>query len=382
MKKYSALLLIAGSLFIHAFSQEEKYLYLKGYVTSMQGVMFDSVRGDFLNENLIHNRLNFKAYTGRHVSIAVEMRNRIFTGDRVRMIPEYDEMIGDDQGWFDLSWNIMNEKSVIINTTVDRYWLDLSFEKLQVRVGRQRINWGQTFVWNPNDIFNAYSYFDFDYIERPGSDAIRLQVYPNYSSTIEMAVKLDSEDDVNAAGLFRFNKWGYDFQFLAGFVNSEDLVIGAGWSGAFGSTSFRGEGSWFQPADNFSDTTGTALFTISFDRSLSNNGMVQIQAMYCNNPIDFDSFESFYDGNLSARDLAFSEFNLFGSISLPLTPLFNLGVSAIWYPGLNGYFAGPSIDWSLSQNVDLSFIWQHFESRPQADNLKINLGFLRFKYSF
>jgi len=189
-------------------------------------------------------------------------------------------------------------------------------------------------------------------------------------------------DDVNAAGLFRFNKWGYDFQFLAGFVNSEDLVIGAGWSGAFGSTSFRGEGSWFQPADNFSDTTGTALFTISFDRSLSNNGMVQIQAMYCNNPIDFDSFESFYDGNLSARDLAFSEFNLFGSISLPLTPLFNLGVSAIWYPGLNGYFAGPSIDWSLSQNVDLSFIWQHFESRPQADNLKINLGFLRFKYSF
>ena len=61
---------------------------------------------------------------------------------------------------------------------------------------RQRINWGQTLVWNPNDIFNAYSYFDFDYIERPGSDAIRLQYYPDYSSAIEMAVKADYENKI------------------------------------------------------------------------------------------------------------------------------------------------------------------------------------------
>lgn len=32
-------------------------------------------------------------------------------------------------------------------------------------------------AWNPNDWFNTYNYFDFDYEERPGTDAIRVRVY-------------------------------------------------------------------------------------------------------------------------------------------------------------------------------------------------------------
>ncbi len=96
-------------------------------------------------------------------------------------------------GWIDMSWNIVDENSFFLNTTIDRLWLDLNFNKFQARIGRQRINWGQTFVWNPNDIFNAYSFFDFDYTERPGSDAIRLQYYPSFSSAIELAAKIDSE---------------------------------------------------------------------------------------------------------------------------------------------------------------------------------------------
>ncbi len=76
-------------------------------------------------------------------------------------------MIGADDGLVDMSWNIVEKQSFLLNTTIDRLWFDLHFNKFQVTVGRQRINWGQTFVWNPNDIFNAYSFFDFDYVERP-----------------------------------------------------------------------------------------------------------------------------------------------------------------------------------------------------------------------
>ena len=95
-------------------------------------------------------------------------------------------MIGSDQGFVDLSWNILNEQSFFLNTTIDRLWVDLNYGKFQARIGRQRINWGQTLVWNPNDIFNAYSFFDFDYIERPGSDAVRLQYYPGSSSALKL----------------------------------------------------------------------------------------------------------------------------------------------------------------------------------------------------
>ncbi len=344
--------------------------------------MFDSLAGHFVNDNLIHNRLNFKGYINENITFAAELRNRLFTGDMVRSGPSYSEQIGSDQGWVDMSWNILNEQSFFLNTTIDRLWMDFNYGKFQARIGRQRINWGQALVWNPNDIFNAYSFFDFDYVERPGSDAVRLQYYPNFSSAFEIAVKADYEDHITTASLFRLNKWGYDIQFLAGYVNSEDLVAGVGWSGAIGPVSFRGEGSWFQSAKRFSDSTGTGIFTIGFDKVFKNNSSAQMQVMYCNNPMEFTSFNSLYSGNMSTKDLAFSRFSTFGQYSYPVTPLLNMSVSAMWFPDLKGYFAGPSIDYSLAENVDFSLFWQHFESTMNSNRTRINLGFLRLKYSF
>jgi hypothetical protein len=294
----------------------------------------------------------------------------------------YSRQIGSDQGWVDLSWNILNKQSFFLNTTIDRVWMDFNYGKFQTRVGRQRINWGQTLVWNPNDIFNAYSFFDFDYIERPGSDAVRIQYYPNSSSAFEVAVKEDHNDNLTAAGLYRFNKWGYDIQFLGGYFKGEDVVAGAGWSGSAGSVSFRGEATWFQSVKHFSDSTGTGIFTIGFDKTFKNNALAQVQFMYSNNPFSMSNYGSLYTGNMSTKDLAFSRFSSFGQISYPLTPLFNMSVSAMWFPDLKGYFAGPSMDYSLAENVDFSLFWQHFETRSGHITNRINLGFLRVKVSF
>ncbi len=35
-------------------------------------------------DNLIHNRLNFKAYLNQKITFAAELRNRFFIGDMVR----------------------------------------------------------------------------------------------------------------------------------------------------------------------------------------------------------------------------------------------------------------------------------------------------------
>jgi hypothetical protein len=366
------------------FPQDEKQkpVELRGYLTILQSAMFDTLSGPFFYENLLHNRLNFKGYINDNITLAVELRNRLFTGDMVRSYYGYSDMMATDQGWVDMSWNIIDEKSFFINTTIDRAWLDITYDKFQARIGRQRINWGQTFVWNPNDIFNAYSFFDFDYIERPGSDAIRLQYYPSYSSAIEIVTKIDSEEDITTAGLYRFSKWGYDIQLLAGYSNSSDVVAGAGWSGSIGSVSFRGEGSWFRPLENFIDTTGTTIITTGFDKVFENNSIAQIQIMYCNNPLKLTNISSFYTGNLSAKDLAFSEFTAFGQFTWAATPLMNIGISAMWFPDLKGYFAGPSFDYSLAENVDFSLLWQHFRAVLGGSKTRINLAFLRFKYSF
>jgi hypothetical protein len=376
---FSFFLISAGTV----LSQEKnKLLSVNGYLSTMQSVMFDSISGPFVNENLIHNRINFKGYLNENITFATEFRNRLFTGDMVRSGSSYSDMITSDQGWADLSWNIINEQSFFLNTTIDRIWLDFNFAKFQARVGRQRINWGQTLVWNPNDIFNAYSFFDFDYVERPGSDAVRLQYYPDFSSSIEVAIKADYMDKITAAALYRFNKWAYDFQFLAGYVNSEDLVAGMGWSGAIGTVSFRGEVSWFQQAEKFGDTKGTGLFTIGVDKIFNNNSVAQLQVMYCNNPPDLNNFISLYSGNMSTKDIAFSKISAFGQFSYPVIPLLNIGVSAMWFTDLKGYFAGPSIDYSIAENVDASLFWQHFDSIINNNRIKLNIGFLRVKFSF
>ena len=95
-----------------AVSQEKpKFLTLNGYLTTMQSVMFDSLSGPFVNENLIHNRLNFKGYVNKNITFAAEFRNRLFTGDMVRSGSIYSGQVGKDQGLADLSWNILNKPS-------------------------------------------------------------------------------------------------------------------------------------------------------------------------------------------------------------------------------------------------------------------------------
>jgi len=381
-----SVLVIAGIILLSVFplfSQEkQKAITLNGYVSTMQSAIFDSLSGPVVYDNLLHNRLNFKGYINSHMTFAAEFRNRLFTGDVVRTGSAFSEMTGMDQGVADMSWNLISEPSFLLNTTIDRLWFDIDAGKAQLRIGRQRINWGQTLVWNPNDIFNAYSYFDFDYMERPGSDAIRIQYYPNSSSAVEFAVKSDYENNITAAGLYRFNKWGYDFQFLAGYAEGEDLVAGGGWSGALGSVSFRGEFSLFRSAKHFADSSGTGIYTVGLDKIFSNNSMLQMQLMYCNNPVDLTGFGSLYSGNMSAKDLAFSEFSAFLLFSYPVTPLLNTSVSVMWMPDLKGYFTGPSLDYSVAENIDLSVFWQHFKTNTGSSSTRINLGFLRVKFSF
>ena len=384
MLRKTLLIIFAPLIFFgYSLSQEKAgKVTVKGYLTTMQSAIFDSLSGPFINDNLLHNRLNFKYYPSDKIAFTAELRNRLFTGDMVKAGHAYAAVIGSDQGWIDMSWNILDKRSFLLNSTLDRFYLDFITENFQVTLGRQRINWGQALIWNPNDIFNAYSFFDFDYIERPGSDAVRLQFFTSASSAVEFALKVDDSEDVTAAGLFRFNRWGYDLQFLAGFVNSEDIVLGTGWSGAIGNYSIRGEASWFNPWESFPEASGILLLTTGFDRVFKNNSMVQLQVMYCNNPPDMISFNSFYTGNLSSKDLAYSEFSAFGQLTWAVNPLLNLTLSGMWFPDLDGYFAGPSLDYSLAENIDFSMIWQHFKGIMGGEKTRINLGFLRLKYSF
>ncbi len=182
---------------------------------------------------------------------------------RSRCIPDMPATSINGNSFLDLSLNIFNEKSFFLNSTIDRAYVQYTHQNFVATVGRQRINWGQSFVWNPNDIFNVQNYFDFDYIEKPGSDAVRLQYYTGYASDAELAAKLDQDKRLTAAGYFRFNDWNYDFQVLGGLFAGEDLMAGLGWSGSVKGAGFRGETSYFRskgPFQGYDRIFSTSIF--------------------------------------------------------------------------------------------------------------------------
>jgi len=264
---------------------------------------------------------------------------------------------------------------------VDRMWVDYTAGKFQVRAGRQRINWGQTLVWNPNDLFNAYSYFDFDYPEKPGSDAVRIQYYTGNSSDIDLAVKIDSAKKITAAGRFLFSAFDYDIQLLGGVLEGDDLVGGAGWSGHIGGAGFRGEFSWFHSLKN--SHKEEIIMSLSGDYSFKNSLYLSAEFLYSNIDYNYADFGSFYFLPLNVKNIAFTDYNLMLQLSYPFTPLLTGTFSGIYYPSLDGFFFGPSLEYSLLDNISLSFFLQHFQgefSSGQTD--KLTFGFLRFKWNF
>lgn len=364
---------------------------LKGYVTSMPSVFFTDIKKDWLTDNIFHNRLNFTWSPFQSLTSEIDLRNRIIYGERIKTISGYKEQFNNDGGVVDATENILSSKSAIFNSSVDRAFIKFTKGKFDITAGRQRVNWGQTFIWNPNDIFNAYSFFDFDYSEKQGSDALRIQFYPSAVSVVEAAVKLDSAGKLTSGALWKFNKWNYDFQLIGGMVNEQDYIAGLGWSGNIKSISLRGEASYFHPKNNFKDTTGTVATTIGVDYTFSNLAFLQVEFLY--NTLTESSqnlnITQFSNLALSSKALSFTEYNIFAQFSYPVTPLFKTSIAAIYYPKINGFFAGPSFDYSIRDDMDISFIVQgfsgEFKTIPGSDVKQrqgLVMSFIRLRWNF
>jgi hypothetical protein len=385
MKYLGALLFLLSILLVSQTQAQEKQKSwsLNAYVKDMQSILFTEVDGDWMTDNLIHNRLNFKWYMSNSLTLKVDMRNRFMFGDFVKYIPNYADVVDNEKGFLDMSVLLFEEKSFLMHSSIDRAWLDFTKGKFQIRLGRQRINWSQTFVWNPNDLFNTYSFFDFDYEEKPGSDAIRMLYYTGMTSQLEVAVKSDYKDRITAAAMYRFNKAGYDFQFLGGILNDEDIVVGAGWSGQLFKGGLRGECSYFHPKENFKDTSSALLISMGYDYTFANSFMLQTEVLYNSLGDEDKSFNlnEFYFMDLSAKTLSLTRWSFMAMMSYPITPLFNASLSAMYSPNDNSFYIGPNLTYSMAENLDFSFVSQSFFSDASQGG-KGHFIFLRLKKSF
>ncbi len=361
---------------------EQKNWTLNGYVKNLQSLFILSQQNQALQDNLLHNRLNFKWYANDNWTLTVEARNRLFWGDQARLSggKPFINSLDVANDFFDLSIGTANAQGLAAHSMIDRLYWEYVKDKWEIRLGRQRINWGINTIWNPNDIFNAYNFTDFDYEERPGSDALRVRYYTGFASSIELAVKaFDKQEDAVAALLWKFNKGNYDFQILSGIVE-EQLALGGGWAGNIGNASFKGEFTYFTPIDS----SGQAFVaTLSSDYSFSNQLYISGGFLFNSNGSTNSSFLDLFTTELSAQNLYPYKYTLFVQGLYPVSPLVNAGLSLLYSPSeTNALFLNPTLTYSIKENWDMDFVGQLIFAKTTSYNSPVQVLFLRTKWSF
>lgn len=359
-------------------------LNLNGHLQNMQTVYKQENNSVLFLTNSINNRLNFKFQYNYNFIFNLSLRNILDYGQLVTLVPNYNKIASSDNGYLNLTKEIYSEPSFVIYSNIDRLNLFYSHDNFEIQFGRQRINLGINFVWTPNDIFNSTSFLNFDYVEKPGSDALRLQYYFGYASSVQIITKLNSEEDITAAAVLKFNKWEYDFQLMAA-ITDIDYVFGGGWSGQIADAGFNGEMSYFLDRDNSKNNSGIFVGSLGANYSFSNGLLLMTELLYNSNGIigKKNELSNIFSLEYSAKNLSSSRLSTFYQIQYPITSLISLSFASIVNPTDYSFFLNPSIDFSLTENIYLLASGQFFFGEELTEWGKLGKFFyLRLKWNF
>ncbi len=367
-----------------------------GYLKQLQVITHLPALETALVTAFWHHRLNTSWRPAPRWSLGWEQRTRFFVGDDVRTNPAFAAQLETDPGVVDASWVPWSGPAALLHTRVERLWVQYAAPSWEIRAGRQRINWGVHLVWNPNDLFNAFNFLDFDYAERPGADALRVLGYLPGGQVLEAAWApgLDAADwradgmpghGHTAALRYGFRVGSYDAQLIAGWRNT-DYVLAAGWAGNLGLAGLKGEAAWFRtavPAEGADADAYTA--TVSVDRSWNAPVYTMAGALYTSQGatgrLDALSLETF--GTPSPRLLSPAAWTAIGQASWTPTPLLSLDASVLYGPGPDLLIVFPSVRYNIAANWDCSLTGQLFwlEDR-QGLSRQADAAFVRVTWSY
>lgn len=355
----------------------------KGFVKDMAGAYaFGSFDATAFSQ-LIHNRISLSADITPRLRGRVELRNRVFSGSLLQKTPGFADAMDPHLGLIDLSHRWADRQHLLVLSEFDRAQLTYARDDWDVTLGRQRINWGMNNVWNPNDIFNAYNFLDFDYEERPGADALRLRYFAGTERTLEFALKPDKRPgDHIAAILYRFNSRGYDHQLLAA-IHRRDIVLGTGWAGSIGETGFKGELSYFHPIEQFADTSGTLSASVMIDRTFPEETYVSASLWYNSRPEDMSGSLLTGTNRLSPKSLFPYRMAFHAGLVKGFGSRYTLAAALVFAPERATLILLPSMSCMIDESWDVDLTVQSYFAQ-EADIYRMSGGacFLRGRWSF
>lgn len=325
----------------------------RGYVKNLESLNFNKDFSQLHSNNLIHNRINFKWELSPHIQVVSEFRNRIIWGEQVNKIFHF---IAPNNYWgLQKTW--IDRENLWAHTNTERLYANFNKNKWNIRLGRQRINWGISTTWNPNDIYNTFNFLDIDYEERPGADALHaVYVISDFSNLSMVHSKSQHKGSITALRYF-FNKYQYDLQVIGGRYH-EQGTIGFGWAGNIKDAGFKGEFQYY-----FSNALRKSMLnsSVEIDQTFKNGWYVKGGVLYNHRGIS-KSIRTFADLDLSItpENLMPARWNFTGACQKEIDPLSSLSVQLIYAPGMRLFIMMPSYQYNIATNWDLDCMAQSF----------------------
>lgn len=357
-----------------------KKVSFNGYLKSLESYSIDKLNHQNTWGNLIHQRFNIKWKPLTSLTLVAELRNRIFWGEQVKQVPDFGSRLRNSNEAWNLQKAWIHRENFVFHTNTERLYADLKKEKWSARLGRQRINWGMTTLWNPNDIYNAYNFLDIDYEERPGSDAISLQRNLTDFSHIEFVYGTAGSNKQIMASRYFLNKWNYDLQFIAGSYQGA-ATLGAGWAGSIRETGFKGEVQYYFAHQ---DSASQLNLTLALDHALKGGWYLSAGALYnsrglthsLNHPAELNL-------SLSSKNLMPARISWLLVGRKEISPLSAATCTLVYSPKLNLLILSAGVSYNLSSGLDADLIWQSFFLQYQGSFQGLqDIGYLRLKWSF
>lgn len=366
-----------------AQAQLKEIVDIGGYFKELGQLAFDNDFSTFRYDNSLQNRLESKWEFSKDFEINAHLRTRLISGYSIKNMPGITNFYESDPGFADMTWVLFGSEYSVLQSQIDRLYASYFSGDFEMHAGRQRINWGRTLVWNPNDLFNNYAFLDFDYEERPGVDALLAQYNWSYASSAQLGFRMgDTFEEMVIAGMVRTSWGSYDIQLLGGHY-LDKAAIGAGWAGYIDDAGFKGEVTYFQPEDNFLKETGTLTATLGFDYLLPNSLYLQSELLYNGGFEEGRSPLAELNRPPRADDLFVAETGYYVSSNYPVSPLLNASLGILGSFDRSLFVFIPQVSYSLSQNLDLLVLSQLLKGRTFSETIDTqNLFFLQLKWSY
>lgn len=364
-------------------AQEKKY-ELSGYVSGLHSYGYDNYYDGFSYLNKLNLRLNTLLMPVNNLTFMLSLHSRNYQGTWIRKLPKFNEIINPSGDFLPLSVIDNPHIYVFLLIRADQLNVKYTFKKLEITAGRQRINWGQTFIWHPNDLFNNSTFSDLDVPEKNSCDAFRLTYYTSATSMIESVVKINSEEQITWATMARFLNNHIEYQIIAGFFDQSDIVFGGGLIRHFKKVSLRAQGSYYIPIKKNGLRNSILVAAGSLDYVFKNNMIIQGEVMFNQlkerNSIDIPNLLFGVVNN--PKLLSGSVWNFGLTYRYPVTNRSMLTILLVYTKDNKGYHIIPSFQFQLFDNFQIDFHGQFFSLFLYEARRNLVMPTLRIKLYF